>query len=141
MKEPVMKTIMKYGFTLPDVCVALTVLLVGTTGLLGCWNFFNREVADERYRLERYYDVLSVMESLIANQPVCSDAFIVFEPEPVRADENSAEWQTLASLRHSVTVRLDSVPGMARFAWAVVEQDDFSLKRLVRCRGGAGDEQ
>ena len=137
MKEMVMKC----GFTLPEVCVALMVLLVGTMGLLGCWNFFNREVADERYRLERYYDVLSAMESLIANQPVCADSFIVFEPEPVLTDEISVERQTLTSLRHSVTVHLDSVPGMARLAWAVVEQDDFSLKRLLRCRGGAGDEQ
>ena len=135
-----MKRVMKYGFTLPEVCVALSVLLVGATGLLGCWNFFNREVADERYRLERYYDVLSAMESLIANQPLCADSFSVFEPVPAAVNEFSAERQTLTSLRHSVTVRLDSVPGMAPLAWAVVEQDGFSLKRLVRCLGGAGDE-
>ena len=68
----------KRGFTLPEVCVAFAVFLVGVTGLLGCWNFFNREVADERYRLERYYDVLSAMESLIAVRPVCADSFTCF---------------------------------------------------------------
>ena len=131
----------KRGFTLPEVCVAFSMLLIGVTALLGCWNFFNREVADERYRLERYYDVLSAMESLIAARPVCADSLTVFELEPALTDESSAERRTLASLRRSVTVRLDRVPGMSRIAWAVVEQDGFSLKRLIRCLGGAHDEQ
>ena len=131
----------KRGFTLPEVCVAFAVFLVGVTGLLGCWNFFNREVADERYRLERYYDVLSAMESLIAVRPVCADSFTFFELEPALTDEISAERHSLASLRRSVTVRLDRVPGMSHIAWAVVEQDGFSLKRLVRCLGGARDER
>ena len=131
----------KRGFTLPEVCVAFSMLLIGVTALLGCWNFFNREVADERYRLERYYDVLSAMESLIAVRPVCADSLTVFELEPALTDESSAERRTLASLRRSVTVCLDRVPGMSRIAWAVVEQDGFSLKRLVRCLGGAHDEQ
>ena len=58
------------GFTLPEVCVALTVFSVGTTGLLACWNFFNREVADERLLLERYDRVASTMESLVAEVPI-----------------------------------------------------------------------
>ena len=103
----------RHGFTLPEVCVALAVLLVGTTALLGCWNFFNREVADERYRLERFYDVQSAMELLIAERPLCTDS--------------------LWALEH-VTVHLDRVPGNHRLAWAVVARDGFSLKRLIRCR-------
>lgn len=103
----------RHGFTLPEVCVALAVLLVGTTALLGCWNFFNREVADERYRLERFYDVQSAMESLIAERPLCADS--------------------LLALEHAM-VRLDRVPGNHRLAWAVVARDGFSLKRLIRCR-------
>ena len=103
----------RHGFTLPEVCVALTVLLVGTTALLGCWNFFNREVADERYRLERFYDVQSAMESLIAERPLCADS--------------------LWTLEHAM-VRLDRIPGNLHLAWAVVERDGFSLKRLIRCR-------
>lgn len=103
----------RHGFTLPEVCVALTVLLVGTAALLGCWNFFNCEVADERYRLERFYDVQSAMESLIAERPLCADS--------------------LWALEHA-TVHLDRVPGNHRLAWAVVERDGFSLKRLIRCR-------
>ena len=103
----------RHGFTLPEVCVALTVLLVGTTALLGCWNFFNCEVADERYRLERFYDVQSAMESLIAERPLCTDSLWALE---------------------YATVHLDRVPGNHRLAWAVVARDGFSLKRLIRCR-------
>lgn len=103
----------RHGFTLPEVCVALAVLLVGTTALLGCWNFFNCEVADERYRLERFYDVQSAMESLIAERPLCTDSLWALE---------------------YATVHLDRVPGNHRLAWAVVARDGFSLKRLIRCR-------
>ena len=95
------------GFTLPEVCVALTVFLVGTTALLVGWNFFNREVADERMRLEKFYDVLGTMESLVANRPDCAD---------------------------SLSVRLIRVPGSSHLAWAVVASEHYSLKRLVRCR-------
>jgi len=97
----------KRGFTLPEVCVALAIFLVGTTALLDCWNFFNREVADERMRLEEFYDVLSSMESLIASRPNCAD---------------------------SLSVRLTRVSGSPHLAWAVVEREHYSLKRLVRCR-------
>ena len=100
-------TCSRQGFTLPEVCVALTVFLVGTTALLGGWNFFNREVADERKRLEEFHDVLSSMESLVANRPDCAD---------------------------SLSVRLTRVPGNPHLAWAVVEREHYSLKRLVRCR-------
>lgn len=103
----------KCGFTLPEVCVALAVFLVGIAGLLGCWDFFNREIADERYRLERFYNVLSAMESLIAEKTSCADTLVMVD---------------------SVTVRLERVPGAARLAWAVAEQDGFSLKRLVGCK-------
>lgn len=95
------------GFTLPEVCVALAVFLVGTTALLGGWNFFNREVAGEQKRLEEFYDVLSSMESLVANRPDCAD---------------------------SLSVRLTRVPGNPHLAWAVVEREHYSLKRLLRCR-------
>ena len=95
------------GFTLPEVCVALAVFLVGTTALLGGWNFFNREVVGERKRLEEFYDVLSSMESLVANRPDCAD---------------------------SLSVRLTRVPGNPHLAWAVVEREHYSLKRLLRCR-------
>ena len=97
----------RHGFTLPEVCVALTVFLVGTTALLGGWNFFNREVADERMRLEKFYDVLGTMESLVANRPDCAD---------------------------SLSVRLIRVPGSSHLAWAVVASEHYSLRRLVRCR-------
>ena len=100
-------TCSRQGFTLPEVCVALTVFLVGTTALLGGWNFFNREVADERMRLDEFYDVLETMESLVANRPDCAD---------------------------SLSVRLIRVPGNPHLAWAVVEREHYSLKRLVRCR-------
>ena len=102
------------GATLPEVCVALTVFLVGTSGLLTCWNFFNREVADERFRLERSYRVTSSMESLIAEPPLCVDS--------------------LRPLLDSVVVRLERVSGSKRLAWVVVEKDGLALKRLVRCR-------
>lgn len=100
-------TCSRQGFTLPEVCVALTVFLVGTTALLGGWNFFNREVTGERKRLEEFYDVLSSMESLVANRPDCAD---------------------------SLSVRLTRVPGNPHLAWAVVEREHYTLKRLVRCR-------
>ena len=100
-------TCSRHGFTLPEVCVALTVFLVGTTALLGCWNFFNREVADERMRLDEFYDVLETMESLVANRPNCAD---------------------------SLSVRLTRVPGSSHLAWAVVASEHYSLRRLVRCR-------
>ena len=99
---------MKRGFTLPEVCVAFMVFLVGTTALLGGWNFFNREVADERMRLEEFYDVLSSMESLVANRPDCDSS--------------------------SVSIRLTRVPGSPHLAWAVVASEHYSLRRLVRCR-------
>ena len=102
---------MKRGFTLPEVCVAFMVFLVGTTALLGGWNFFNREVADERMRLEEFYDVLSSMESLVANRPDCDSS--------------------------SVSIRLTRVPGSPHLAWAVVEREHYSLKRLVRCQWGS----
>ena len=102
------------GFTLPEVCVALAVLLIGITAILGAWNFFNREVEDERLRLVRFGDVLSTMESLIAELPSCADS---------------------AALSPSSTeVRLKRIPGNKHLAWAVVERDGFALKRLVRCR-------
>ena len=99
----------RHGFTLPEVCVALTIFLVGTTALLGGWNFFNREVADERMRLDEFYDVLETMESLVANRPDC--------------DSSSA-----------LSVHLTRVPGNPHLAWVVVEREHYSLKRLVRCR-------
>ena len=102
------------GSTLPEVCVALAVFLVGTTGLLACWNFFNREVAGEQSLQERYYGVVSSMESLIAEPPLCADS--------------------LRLLLDSVVVHLDRVPGNRNLAWAVVEKDGLALKRLVRCQ-------
>jgi len=102
------------GASLPEVCVALTVFLVGATGLLVCWNFFNREVAGERFLLDRYYRVTSSMESLIAEPPLCVDSLLL--------------------LLDSVVVRLERVPGSKRLTWAVVENDGLALKRLVRCR-------
>ena len=99
----------RLGFTLPEVCVALAVFLVGTTALLDGWNFFNREVADERMRLEEFYDVLGAMESLVANRPNC--------------DSSSA-----------LSVHLTRVPGNPHLAWAVVASEHYSLRRLVRCR-------
>ncbi len=98
----------RLGFALPEVCVALTIFLVGTTALLGGWNFFNRQVADERMRLDEFYDVLETMESLVANRPDCDSS--------------------------SVSVRLIRVPGNPHLAWAVVASEHYSLRRLVRCR-------
>ena len=98
----------RLGFTLPEVCVALAIFLVGTTALLDGWNFFNREVADERMRLEKFYDVLGTMESLVAARPNCDSS--------------------------SVSIRLTRVPGSPHLAWAVVASEHYSLKRLVRCR-------
>lgn len=99
----------RLGFALPEVCVALTIFLVGTTALLDGWNFFNREVVDERMRLDEFYDVLETMESLVANRPDC--------------DSSSA-----------LSVHLTRVPGNPHLAWAVVTHEHYSLKRLVRCR-------
>lgn len=98
----------RLGFTLPEVCVALAIFLVGITALLGGWNFFNREVADERMRLDEFYDVLGAMESLVAARPNCDSL--------------------------AVSVRLTRVPGSPHLAWAVVASEHYSLKRLVRCR-------
>lgn len=105
--------IFRLGFTLPEVCVALSVFFVGTSSLLGCWSFFNREVADERSRLERFYDMESAMESLITARPLCADTLVMLD---------------------SVIVHLNHVPGKKRLAWAVAERNGFRLKRLVRCR-------
>ena len=99
----------RLGFALPEVCVALTIFLVGTTAFLGGWNFFNREVADEKMRLEEFYDVLETMESLVAARPDC--------------DSSSA-----------LSVHLTRVPGNPHLAWAVVASEHYSLRRLVRCR-------
>lgn len=102
------------GFTLPEVCVALAVFLIGTTALLGAWGFFNREVAEERLRLERFEKVLSAMESLIAERPSCADSTALSQiPAPVL---------------------LKRIPGNKHLACAVVVRDGYSLKRLVRCR-------
>ena len=109
---------MKRGFTLPEVCVALAVFLVGTTALLDGWNFFNREVAGERMRLEEFYNVLGTMESLIASRPNCADSL---------TGEHSPDSLV-------VSVRLTRVPGSQHLAWAVVEREHYSLKRLLRCR-------
>lgn len=109
----------RLGFTLPEVCVALTIFLVGTTALLGGWNFFNREVADERMRLDEFYDVLETMESLVAVRPNCADS-LTGEHSP---DSSSA-----------LSVHLTHVPGNPHLAWAVVTHEHYSLKRLVRCR-------
>jgi len=109
----------RHGFTLPEVCVALAIFLVGTTALLGGWNFFNREVADERMRLDEFYDVLETMESLVANRPNCADS-LTGERSP---DSSSA-----------LSVHLTRVPGNPHLAWAVVTHEHYSLKRLVRCR-------
>ena len=97
----------RFGFTLPEVCVALTIFLVGTTALLGGWYFFNRQVADEKMRLEEFYDALGTMESLITNRPDCAQ---------------------------SLSIRLTRVPGSPHLAWAVVASEHYSLRRLVRCR-------
>ena len=110
------------GATLLEVCVSLAVFLVGTTGLLACWNFFNHEVVDERHRVERFENVLSTMESLVAERPQCADTV------------NVVTISALGGLpRDSVTVRLKRVPGNL-LVWAVVEQNGVLLKRLVRCR-------
>lgn len=98
----------RLGFTLPEVCVALMIFLVGTTALLGGWNFFNREVVDERMRLDEFYDVLETMESLVAARPNCDSS--------------------------SVSIRLARVPGNPHLAWAIVTHEHYSLRRLVRCR-------
>lgn len=100
------------GFTLPEVCVAFTVLGVGTTALLSGWNFFNREVADERCRVERFYEAFSAMEKLIESKPLCTDSLI----------------------QGSVSVQLERLPGNVHLAWAVVQNEGVSLKRLVRCK-------
>ena len=108
----------RLGFTLPEVCVALAIFLVGTTALLGGWNFFNREVADERMRLDEFYDVLETMESLVANRSDCADSLT-----GERSPDSS-----------SVSIRLTRVLGSSHLAWAVVASEHYSLKRLVRCR-------
>ena len=120
----------RLGFTLPEVCVALLIFLVGTTALLGCWSFFNREVADERMRLEEFYDVLSAMESLVTTRPNCADSLTG------ALSRDSAHLLKLARSQESsaVSVRLTRVPGSSHLAWAVVEREHYSLKRLVRCR-------
>lgn len=116
------------GFTLPEVCVALAVFLIGTTALLGCWNFFNREVADERLRLKRLEEVISTMESLIAEHPSCADS-AAFSLASVASRSSKAGLS-----QSSTEVRLVRVPGSPHIAWAVVELGGYSLKRLVRCR-------
>ena len=117
----------RLGFALPEVCVALAVFLVGTTGLIACWNYFNREIADERYRLEQFYDVESAMERLIAVKPLCSDSLDV-------PNVAGPESRIVTDSRNLEIVRLKRIPGNARLAWATVVRDNFSLKRLVRCR-------
>ena len=114
----------RHGFTLPEVCVALAVFFIGTTAMLGAWNFFNREVADERMRLERFEKVFSTMESLIAERPNCVDSLTGVLSQNVT---HSPELPV-------VSVCLKRVPGGPHLAWTVVECEGFSLKRLVRCR-------
>jgi len=120
----------RLGFTLPEVCVALTIFLVGTTALLGGWNFFNREVADERMRLEEFYDVLGSMESLIASRPNCADSLTGALSQETADSHNSMRSPDSSA----VSVHLTRVPGSPHLAWAVVEREHYSLKRLVRCR-------
>ena len=118
----------RLGFTLPEVCVSLTIFLVGTTALLGEWNFFNREVAEERLRLERFEDVLSTMESLIMERPSCADSASLLQ---ALASSRSPKSELSQS---STVVRLKRIPGNKHLAWAIVEREGFALKRLVRCR-------
>ena len=114
----------RHGFTLPEVCVALTIFFIGTTALLGVWSFFNREVAEERLRLERFEHVFSTMESLIANRPNCVDSLTGALSQNVSHSPESP----------AISVRLKRIPGNKHLAWAVVESEGFSLKRLMRCR-------
>ena len=124
----------RLGFTLPEVCVTLAVLLIGTTALLGEWNFFNREVAGERVRLERFEDVLSTMESLIANPPGCADSLAVALSQDSALVLNAHALKTVHSSESLVSVRLTRVPANPHLAWAVVAREHYSFKRLVRCR-------
>lgn len=117
-------TCFRHGITLPEVCVALTIFLVGTTALLGCWSIFNREVADERMRLEKFYNVLGTMESLVVGRPNCADSL---------TGALSQEFAYFPELSPT-SVRLTRVPGNPHLAWAVVASEHYSLKRLVRCR-------
>ena len=45
--------------------MALAIFLIGTTALLGGWNFFIRYVAEERMRLDEFYDVNELSFSII----------------------------------------------------------------------------
>ena len=120
----------RLGFTLPEVCVALTIFLVGTAALLGGWNFFNREVAGERMRLDEFYDVLETMESLIVNRPNCADSLTGALSQDLALSQNS----THSPDSSAVSIRLTRVPGSPHLAWVVVEREHYSLKRLVHCR-------
>ena len=108
--------------------MALAVLLIGTTAILGAWNFFNREVADERLRFVRFEDVLSTMESLIAERPSCADSAALSKASA------SSRAPKIELSQSSVEVRLKRIPGNKHLVWAVVGRDGYSLKRLVRCR-------
>ena len=128
------------GFTLPEVCVALTVFLVGTTSFLCCLSFFNREVADERLRLERFYDVVQAMEFLMTERPKCIDTvmtlnIVVTGALPVDSSLDLQNFKRNAVLpQHPVSVRLTRVPSFTPLVWAVVDCENFYLKRLIRCR-------
>jgi prepilin-type N-terminal cleavage/methylation domain-containing protein len=120
---------MSKGFTLPEVCVALSVLLIGTTALLSCWNFFNREVSDERKCLGQFYKVQSAMESLIVELPPCTDSAAL-----VRTSATSRNPEIVLASDFVQSVRLTRIPGNKHLVWAVIEHDGYSFKRLVRCR-------
>ena len=106
------------GFTLPEVCVALAIFLVGMTAIFSAWNFFNREVTDERLRMEYFDDTVLAIEKLIAERPLCTDS--------------NANSVTL--VQNQVNIHLQRMPGSKNLVWAFAERKGISLKRLIRCK-------
>ena len=68
------KSYSKYGFTLPEVCVAIAVFATGMTALLYCAGSFEKLCSMEKRRVETVTAAVSRMESLIEVVPPCNDS-------------------------------------------------------------------
>ena len=100
--------VLKPGFTLMEVCVALAVLSAGVLVFGRYLDGFNRVRAQERLSANGTLAAAHSMENLIAHAPACLDTSFTM---------------------NGVDVSLKVVPGVKPLAWAQVG----SLRRLVRC--------
>ena len=99
---------LKPGFTLMEVCVALSVLAAGIVVFGRYLDGLNHVRAQERLHVNEILATAQTMESLVLTPPACLDSSFSL---------------------NGVDASLKVVPGVKPLAWAQVGP----LRRLVRC--------